>query len=266
ACPHALGLAIPLVVAISTSMGAQKGILVRNRLALEAAREIDTVIFDKTGTLTRGEPSVTDIITAGGFERNEVLRLAAVVEKHSEHPLGEAIVRAYQEKTPDPAEATDFNAVPGHGVSAVFNGRKVLLGNRKMMGDNGIDITAIEPEAVRLEHEGKTAMFVAADGQAAGIVAVADTLKTTSAQAVTELKRLGSRVLMITGDHSTPSTLKSHSWHELPVLLSAKNIRVDPVSEFGEIACMRGGLGHIRHIDIMPLAMAHADKLTKYGA
>ncbi|MGI2336722.1 MAG: heavy metal translocating P-type ATPase [Dehalogenimonas sp.] len=200
-CPCALGLATPSAVMAGSGKGAEYGILFKGADAMETTARVNAIIFDKTGTLTRGEPSVTDIITSGAFDRDEVLRLAAAVEQNSEHPLGEAIARAYQEKDPNPAEATEFSAVPGHGVNALIGGRKVLLGNRKMMGDYGIDITSIEPEAVRLEHEGKTAMFVAVEGNSAGIVAVADTLKETSARAVTELKHLGIRVLMITGDN-----------------------------------------------------------------
>jgi Cu+-exporting ATPase len=200
-CPCALGLATPSAVMAGSGKGAEYGILFKGADAMETTARLNAIIFDKTGTLTRGEPSVTDVVTTGSFERDEVLQLAAAVEKHSEHPLGEAIVRAYQEESTQPAEATNFSALPGHGVAALFNNRRVLLGNRKLMADHGIDIASVETEAVRLEHEGKTAMFVAVDDAMAGIVAVADTLKETSAPAVAELKRLGIRVLMITGDN-----------------------------------------------------------------
>ena len=166
----------------------------------EATAKVQVVVLDKTGTLTKGEPSVTDVLAVDDTS-DEVLRLAAAAEKNSEHPLGEAIVRGAAERGIDVRAADSFQAVPGHGVEASLNGTAVLLGNRKLMADRGVAADGLLPEAERLEGEGKTVMFVAADGRALGLVAVADTLKETSARAVRELKRLGMEVAMITGDN-----------------------------------------------------------------
>ncbi|AKG54119.1 metal transporting ATPase [Dehalogenimonas sp. WBC-2] len=200
-CPCALGLATPSAVMAGSGKGAEYGILFKGADAMESTARLQAVIFDKTGTLTRGEPSVTDVIAVAPFNRDEVLKLAAVAEKHSEHPLGEAIVRGFRESGQEPEDAGSFNAVPGQGVIARSGNRDILLGNRRLMDVNSIAIDTIIIEAERLEGEGKTAMFVAIDGRAAGIVAVADTLKDTSAIAVAELRRMGLQVLMITGDN-----------------------------------------------------------------
>jgi Cu+-exporting ATPase len=159
------------------------------------------VIFDKTGTLTKGEPSVTDVLTTGELSPDEVLHLAAVAEKNSEHPLGEAIVRGATERALKVEDAQSFSAIPGQGVEARLDGRTILLGNRRLMAERQVALDGLLSEAERLENEGKTAMFVAVDNKPAGIVAVADTLKETSAQAVEELHRLGLQVAMITGDN-----------------------------------------------------------------
>ncbi|MEN8614673.1 heavy metal translocating P-type ATPase [Dehalogenimonas sp. THU2] len=200
-CPCALGLATPSAVMAGSGKGAEYGILFKGADAMEATARIQAIIFDKTGTLTRGQPSVTDVIAVEPFSRDEVLKLAAVAEKHSEHSLGEAIVRAHREKSGEPADASSFRAVPGHGVIAVFDNKEIQLGNRKLMAESAVGLEALTTDAERLETEGKTVMFVAIGGKPAGIVAVADTLKETSALAVTELKRLGIQVLMITGDN-----------------------------------------------------------------
>jgi Cu+-exporting ATPase len=199
-CPCAVGLATPAAIMGGSGIGAEHGILFKGADAIEAASKIQTVIFDKTGTLTKGEPSVTDVIALDD-NRDEVLRLAAVIEKSSEHPLGEAIVRGARERGLSVIDADSFNAIPGHGVEASHDGRALLLGNRKLMTDRGIDLGRLADEAERIEQEGKTAMFLAVDGRAAGLVAVADTLKPSSERAVRELRRLGIEVVMITGDN-----------------------------------------------------------------
>ncbi|MEX0801365.1 MAG: copper-translocating P-type ATPase [Dehalococcoidia bacterium] len=199
-CPCAVGLATPSAMMAGTGKGAEFGILFKGADAMEATSKVDVVVLDKTGTLTKGEPSVTDVVAPGG-ERDEVLRLAAAVEKGSEHPLGEAIVRGASERGLDVPEATEFEAVPGHGVEAQVDGRAVLLGNRRLMSERGVEIDSLIAEAERLEGEGKTVMFVAAEGRALGLVAVADTLKETSKRAVRELGALGLEVAMITGDN-----------------------------------------------------------------
>src|SRR3972149_1479514 len=182
-CPCAVGLATPSAIMAGSGKAAEHGILFKGADAMEATAKLQVVIFDKTGTLTRGEPSVTDVIATGSLTQEEVLRLAAVAEKNSEHPLGEAIVRGAKAQGVEPEDADSFNAIPGHGVEAQLDGRAVLLGNRKLMADRKVSLDGLMPEAERLESEGKTAMFVAVNGKLAGIVAVADTLKEASALA-----------------------------------------------------------------------------------
>ncbi len=200
-CPCAVGLATPSAIMAGSGKGAEYGILFKGADAIEASARLQVIIFDKTGTLTRGEPSVTDVLAQGRLSESEVLRLAAVAEKNSEHPLGEAIVRGARGRGLEAQDAESFNAIPGHGVEARSDGRSILLGNRKLMAEKNITLDGLTPEAERLESEGKTAMFLAVDGILAGIVAVADTLKDTSALAVKELHRMGIRVAMITGDN-----------------------------------------------------------------
>jgi len=200
-CPCAVGLATPSAIMAGSGKGAEYGILFKGAEAIENTAKIKFVIFDKTGTLTRGEPAVTDVLAAGNLTEDEVLQLAAAAEKNSEHPLGEAIVRGAKNRGLKEQVAESFNAIPGHGIEAVSNGHNILLGNRKLMTERNIDLEKQLPEAERLAGEGKTAMFVAVNGKLAGIVAVADTLKETSAIAVKELHRMGIRVAMITGDN-----------------------------------------------------------------
>ena len=200
-CPCAVGLATPSAIMAGSGKGAEYGILFKGADAIEAASKLQVVIFDKTGTLTKGEPSVTDVVVSEQMTQNEVLHLAAVAEKNSEHPLGEAIVRGARERGLDLEDADGFEAIPGQGVVARLNNRSILLGNRRLMAERRVSLDGLMPEAERLEQEGKTAMFVAIDGAAAGIVAVADTLKETSALAIEELHRMGIQVAMITGDN-----------------------------------------------------------------
>ncbi|MCL4416104.1 MAG: heavy metal translocating P-type ATPase, partial [Actinobacteria bacterium] len=200
-CPCAVGLATPSAIMAGSGKGAEYGILFKGADAIEATAKIQAVIFDKTGTLTKGEPSVTDVLTLGNFSENEVLRLAAIAEKNSEHPLGEAIVRGSVERNLILEEVESFNAIPGHGVEVKLKGSEILLGNRRLMSERKVNLESLGSKADNLEIEGKTAMFVAIDGKPAGIVAVADTLKETSATAVRELHRMGIRVAMMTGDN-----------------------------------------------------------------
>ncbi len=209
-CPCAVGLATPSAMMAGTGKAAEYGVLFKNAEAIENASKLQTIVFDKTGTLTRGEPSVTDVIVAGQESQHgsvpslssaEVLRLAASAERNSEHPLGEAIVRGAQDQDLVLAEPEQFNAIPGHGIEAQVEGRAVLLGNRKLMRERGIDFGAALHEAERLEGEGKTVMFVAVERQPAGLIAVADTLKEHSVAAIQHLHRLGLQVAMITGDN-----------------------------------------------------------------
>lgn len=201
ACPCALGLATPISLMVGIGKGAENGILIRSGEALETAQKLDTIVLDKTGTITEGQPSLTDIVTTNSFKEDEILILSASVERASEHPLGEAIITAADEKNMTLFEPENFNAIPGHGVEADVNGQNILLGNIKMMRDNNINVHGLEDESARLADEGNTPMFVAIDSKAAGIVAVADIVKSDSKEAITQLKKMGLQVVMITGDN-----------------------------------------------------------------
>jgi Cu+-exporting ATPase len=201
ACPCALGLATPTSIMVGTGKGAENGILIRGAEALETAHQLDTIVLDKTGTLTKGQPSLTDVVQSPGVERREILTLAASVERVSEHPLAEAIVRQAREEQLEFFEPKDFQAIAGHGVEATVDSKKVLLGNRKLMEDQSIRLDGLAEQAERLSNEGKTPMFLALGGKAAGILAVADTLKENSLEAVEALHRMGLEVVMLTGDN-----------------------------------------------------------------
>jgi len=199
ACPCALGLATPTAIMVGTGTGAEHGILIKNAEALERASSLTTVVFDKTGTITEGQPAVTDVVAS--VADAELLRLAASVERGSEHPLGEAIVRAAQERGLTLAQPQGFEALAGHGVRATVDGRAVLIGAPRLMQEQGIDTRALEADVVRLQGEAKTAVVVAVDGQALGVLGIADPVKATSPAAIAALKRQGVQVLMLTGDN-----------------------------------------------------------------
>ena len=201
ACPCALGLATPTSLTVGIGKGAENGILIRSGDALQTSEKLDALILDKTGTITRGEPALTDIVTTRGTDEADVLRLAASLERGSEHPLGEAIVKGAEERGVDIGAADGFAAIPGHGVSGRVDGREVLLGNLKLMQDRGIDVAGLTGDWERLASEGKTPMYVAVDGGAAGLVAVADTVKPDSRTAIDALKSMGIEVVMLTGDN-----------------------------------------------------------------
>ncbi|MBT4552497.1 heavy metal translocating P-type ATPase [bacterium] len=200
ACPCALGLATPTAVMVGTGMGAQNGILIKNAEALQIAHSIDTVVFDKTGTLTKGKPELTNIVS---YEESEevVLGLAASIEKNSEHPLADAVVRGAQKQRLDPKPVQNFQALPGKGVTAKIEKHLVLLGNRKLMAENKIDITKAEADLEKLENEGKTVMLLVAAKRLFGLIAVADTLKENAQETVTSLQKTKKKVVMITGDN-----------------------------------------------------------------
>lgn len=200
ACPCALGLATPTAIMVGTGRGAEFGVLVKGGEALEVAHKVDTVILDKTGTITEGKPEVTDIITCREITEDRLLAIAASAEKTSEHPLGEAIVRAGEEKGLETKDVERFSAIPGHGIEVVIENKNVLLGNKKLMADRNIEIT-LQNESDRLAVEGKTPMYIAIDGKLAGIIAVADVLKESSKDAVDALHDMGIEVAMITGDN-----------------------------------------------------------------
>ncbi len=201
ACPCALGLATPTSIMVGTGKGAENGILIRGAEALETAHRLDTIVLDKTGTLTKGEPSVTDIIESKSFAEKEILTLAASAEKGSEHPLGEAILRKAKEGGVNLFETRDFQAIAGQGIEAMIDSRKILLGNLRLMEEKKVRLDGLAERAEQLSGEGKTPMFLAVDGQGAGIIAVADTLKENSRAAVETLHRMGLEVVMLTGDN-----------------------------------------------------------------
>ncbi|MFQ5614162.1 MAG: heavy metal translocating P-type ATPase [Anaerolineae bacterium] len=228
ACPCALGLATPTAIMVGTGKGAENGILFKNSEALEQAHKLKTIVLDKTGTITVGEPAVTDVVVAGGVElpvvepalalagggpplepalearlspQDQLLRLAASAERGSEHPLGEAIVQAAREKNLPLDDVTGFEAVAGRGILATIRGRQLAVGNLKLMQAQNVSLNGLLPEAERLQAQARTAMWVAVDGQAAGLIAVADTLKEGSKAAIAHMHRLGLKVAMITGDN-----------------------------------------------------------------
>lgn len=201
ACPCALGLATPTALMVGSGLGAENGILIRNGAAIQTMSDLDVVVFDKTGTITRGKPEVTDIVVGAGTDEEELLRLAAGVELGSEHPLGKSIVARARELGLSVIEPRDFNSVTGKGVSAVVDGNLVLVGSRRLMQEQGIDTTGLDSDMARLEEEGKTAMLVGSQGNALGIVAVADTIKEDSIPAIQALEELGLSTAMITGDN-----------------------------------------------------------------
>jgi P-type Cu+ transporter len=201
ACPCALGLATPTAIMVGTGKAAEYGILIRGGEALEQARKIDTMVLDKTGTLTRGKPAVTRVVAADGITEPELLRLAAAVEVGSEHPLGEAIVERAHELQLSLPKVEAFEALTGKGVQAQVGGRAVVVGNRALMAQMGVMLNGIEAAAIELAHRGATPMYVGVDGHRAGLIAVADTVKPESREAVEELKALGLTVWMLTGDH-----------------------------------------------------------------
>ncbi|MDP3093887.1 MAG: heavy metal translocating P-type ATPase [bacterium] len=207
ACPCALGLATPTAVMMGTGLAAQRGILIKSGKALEIANSVNVVVFDKTGTLTRGEPVVTDIIEisnslpAGQTGKLNILQIAASIEKNSEHPLAQAIVNKAKEENLELFEVQSFQAIPGKGITADFEGKKIFLGTRKLMAENEIDSFPFEAKMIELENQGKTAMILALGKEIVGLIAVADTLKENSKEAVAALHKMGKKVAIITGDN-----------------------------------------------------------------
>ncbi len=243
ACPCAMGLATPTAVMVGTGKGAEMGILLKSSEALERAGRITSVVLDKTGTLTRGQPAVTDIVS-NGIAEAELLRLAASVEGGSEHPLGEAILAEAnnRELSMSPPEA--FEAEVGHGVQAQVDGRRVMVGNPRMMAKYELDGNSLNGELERLQNEGKTAMLVAVDGQVSGVIAVADTLKDNSKEAVAKLHEMGLKVVMITGDNqATANAIAAQVGIDqvmAEVLPGDKAAAVKALQEQGEVVAMVG--------------------------
>ncbi len=201
ACPCAMGLATPTAIMVGTGKGAEHGVLIKSAEALELLHKARTVVLDKTGTLTIGRPVVTDVVPANGMSADDLLALAAAAEQGSEHPLGEAIVARAKERGLGLPPVSDFRAVPGHGIEARTAGQRVLLGNARLLSEHGVPIAGLEAVARRLTEEGKTAMYAALDGAAAGVIAVADVLKPEARQTVSELHQMGIEAVMLTGDN-----------------------------------------------------------------
>ncbi|MFQ6058910.1 MAG: heavy metal translocating P-type ATPase, partial [Anaerolineae bacterium] len=206
ACPCALGLATPTALMVGSGMGAENGVLIRSGEAIQTLKDVHTIVFDKTGTITKGKPEVTDVVALTPNPRGEggeglLLYLAASAERGSEHPLGRAIVEKAEAQGLELAEPLEFQAVRGKGVMASVNGDRVLVGSRRLMAEHGVDPAPLEAELVRLEEEAKTAMLVAANGTLAGVIAVADTLKEDSVQAIRELEAMGLETAILTGDN-----------------------------------------------------------------
>lgn len=200
ACPCALGLATPTAIMVGTGKGAEHGILIKSGVALETTHQVDVVVLDKTGTITEGKPQVTDIITVQDVNRDELLKLAASAEKGSEHPLAAAIVQQAEQENMELLSAEDFQALPGRGIEVRIDGQQILLGNKKLMDERGVEIT-LEEESHRLAEEGKTPMYAAIEGRLVGIIAVADVIKPSSKKAIEALHKMGIEVAMITGDN-----------------------------------------------------------------
>ncbi|HEX2996199.1 MAG TPA: heavy metal translocating P-type ATPase [Anaerolineales bacterium] len=246
ACPCAMGLATPTAVMVGTGKGAEAGILFRSSEALERAGKVSVVVLDKTGTITKGQPAVTDVVVSGqsSVVGEQLLRLAASVEKGSEHPLGEAIWAEATTRGLKLAEAAGFQAEPGHGVQAEVEGRSVAIGNARMMQSRGWSLNGLESEVTRLQGEAKTAMLVAVDGCIEGVIAVADTLKEGSQEAIEELHRMGLKVAMITGDNqkTAEAIAKQVGIDQVlaEVLPEGKSTEVKKLQAGGKIVAMVG--------------------------
>ena len=201
ACPCALGLATPTSIMVGTGKGAENGILIKSGEALETAHKIKTVVFDKTGTITKGKPVLTDLIAYGKYNENELLKIAASVENDSEHPLAEAIVNKAKEKNIEIKPYEKFRAMPGYGIRAIFEGKEVQIGNRKLMENRKINVEISQKDYDILSNEGKTSMYISIDNELAGLVAVADVIKETSKEAIEKLKKMRIKTVMLTGDN-----------------------------------------------------------------
>jgi Cu+-exporting ATPase len=244
ACPCALGLATPLSIMVGTGKGAQAGVLIRDAEALETVHKVHTIVLDKTGTITRGEPSLTDVEVQGPLDQDALLTLVASAERGSEHPLGAAIVTGARERGLDLAQATEFDSVTGKGITALVDGQQILVGNARLLTHAGIAVEPLHDTASRLAEEGKTPMYVAVDGRPAGVIAVADTLKPDSADAIRALRRMGLEVAMITGDN--PRTADAIARQVgidrvlADVLPDAKAAKVRDLQDEGRLVAMVG--------------------------
>jgi len=244
ACPCALGLATPMSIMVGVGKGATAGVLIKNAEALERLEKIDTLVVDKTGTLTAGKPRVVAVAPAGGFDEATVLSLAASLERSSEHPLAAAILAAARERGLTLEDPTDFRSITGKGIAGTVEGRKVAVGNAALLEDLGVPATELEPRAESLRGEGATAMFVAIDGRAAGVIAVADPIKASTADALERLRRDGIRIVMVTGDHRATAAAVARKLGitdiEAEVLPDGKNAIVRRLRAEGRVVAMAG--------------------------
>lgn len=244
ACPCALGLATPTAVMVGTGKGAENGVLIKGAEHLQNSQRVTTVVLDKTGTITKGEPDVTDIVTYGDYTEDELLRLAASAEKGSEHPLGEAIVNRAKNRGMELHEGKYFNAIPGHGIQVEINNQLVMIGNKKLMLKNGIEMNIALSQMEKLEGEGKTAMLMAIEDKLVGMIAVADTVKETSEEAIKRLKKMGIEVIMITGDNQlTAEAIAKQVGVDrvlAEVLPEDKSAEVENLKKNGKIVAMVG--------------------------
>ncbi|MGB8237540.1 MAG: heavy metal translocating P-type ATPase [Pseudolabrys sp.] len=244
ACPCALGLATPMSIMLGVGRGAQAGVLIKNAEALERMEKIDTLVIDKTGTLTEGRPKVASVLPAPGFDEAQVLKLAASVERGSEHPLAAAIVAAAAERKLELATASDFDSPAGKGVTGTVEGKKIALGNARFLSELNIDTSAMREEAERLRSDGATAIFLAADGKTAGVIAVADPIKQTTPEALRALAADGIRVVMLTGDNRTTAQAAARRLGiaevEAEVLPGQKSAVVEKLRREGRVVAMAG--------------------------
>jgi Cu+-exporting ATPase len=244
ACPCALGLATPMSIMVGVGRGARAGILIKNAEALERMEKVDTLVVDKTGTLTQGRPQVVAVVAIDGMEENELLRLAAGVERASEHPLAQAVVAAATGRELKIPEAAEFDAPAGRGVVGTVEGRRVALGTAQFLAQMNIATTALDGDAERLRQDGATAIYVALDGRAAGIIAVADPVKPTTAEALTALAADGVRVIMLTGDNRTTALAVARGLGiievEAEVLPERKGAVVEKLRRNGRVVAMAG--------------------------
>ena len=244
ACPCALGLATPMSIMVGVGRSAELGVLIKNAVALERMEKIDTLVVDKTGTLTEGKPKVTAIVPAPGFDEQELLRLAASVERASEHPLADAIVAAADERKIALAQVSDFDSPTGKGALGTVDGKRVVLGQGRFMTELGIDTAALEGEADRLRQDGATAIFAAIDGKAAGILAIADPVKATTPAALNALKAEGIRIVMLTGDNRTTAEAVARRLGidevQAEILPDQKSAVVEKLRRKGRVVAMAG--------------------------
>jgi len=244
ACPCALGLATPMSIMVGVGRGAHAGVLIKNAEALERMERVDTLVVDKTGTLTEGKPKVVAIVPAHGFHETDILRLAASVERASEHPLADAILRAAKDRSLDLSDAKEFDSPTGKGVTGKVDGKSIALGNSKFLASIGVETQAMETESERLRGDGATVINIAIDGQMAGLFAIADPVKTSTPEALKALAADGIKVIMLTGDNRTTANAVARklgiSDVEAEVLPDQKSAVVSKLQKSGRIVAMAG--------------------------